>query len=200
GLNSGEVVVGTIGDDLRMDYTAQGHTVGLAQRMEQLAEAGRAYLTEHTAKLVAGYFRLRDLGRLTVRGAAEPLRVFDLQGPRGPRLDASRARGFPRFVGRAAETTFLETALEQAVGGETQVVGVVGEAGVGKSRLCLELVQRWRARGVPVHEAHCLSYGRALPFLPILQLFRSYFDIAEQDDAAAARPHNRGTPLLVHHP
>src|SRR5262249_22683050 len=81
GLSSGEVVVGAIGDDLRMDYTAQGHTVGLAQRMEQLAEPGRAYLTEHTAKLVAGYFRLRDLGRLTVKGTAEPLRVFDLEAP-----------------------------------------------------------------------------------------------------------------------
>jgi adenylate cyclase len=167
--------------------------------MEQLAEAGRAYLTEHTAKLVAGYFRLRDLGRLTVKGAAEPLRVFDLEAPGalGPRLDASRARGFTRFVGRAAETTVLETALEQAVGGEAQVVGVVGEAGVGKSRLCLELVQRWRARGVPVHEAHCLSHGRALPFLPILQLFRSYFDIAEQDDAAAARRKIAGTLVLL---
>src|SRR5262245_14516533 len=199
GLNSGEVVVGTIGDDLRMDYTAQGHTVGLAQRMEQLAEAGRAYLTEHTAKLVAGYFRLRDLGRLTVKGTAEPLRVFDLEGPGtlGSRLDASRARGFTRFVGRAAETTFLETALAQAVGGEAQVVGVVGEAGVGKSRLCLELVQRWRARHVPVYEAHCLSHGRALPFLPILQLFRSYFDITERDDAAAARRKIAGTLVLL---
>src|SRR5262249_22322707 len=110
---------------------------------------------------------------------------------------ASHARGFTRFVGRAAETTFLETALEQAVGGETQVVGVVGEAGVGKSRLCLELVQRWRARGVPVYEAHCLSHGRAPPVLPILPLLRSYFDIAEQDDAAAARRKIAGTLVLL---
>jgi class 3 adenylate cyclase/tetratricopeptide (TPR) repeat protein len=199
GLNSGEVIVGRIGDDLRMDYTAQGHTVGLAQRMEQLAEAGHAYLTEHTAKLVTGYFRLRDLGPLAVKGAAEPLRVFDLEapGPLATRLDASRARGFTRFVGRAAETTRLESALEQAIAGEAQVVGVVGEAGVGKSRLCLELVQRCRARGVPVHEAHCLSHGRALPFLPILQLFRSYFDIEERDDAAAARRKIAGTLVLL---
>jgi class 3 adenylate cyclase/tetratricopeptide (TPR) repeat protein len=199
GLNSGEVVVGKIGDDLRMDYTAQGHTVGLAQRMEALAEAGRAYLTEHTAKLVAGYFRVRDLGRLAVKGAAEPVGVFDLESPGAlaTRLDVSRARGFSRFVGRATETSLLEGAFERAVAGEAQVVGVVGEAGVGKSRLCFELVERWRARGVPVHEAHCLSYGRALPFLPILQLFRSYFDIAERDDAAAARRKIAGTLVLL---
>jgi adenylate cyclase len=182
-----------------MDYTAQGQTVGVAQRMEQLAEAGHAYLTEHTAKLVAGYFRLRDLGRLTVKGASEPLRVFDLEAPGavGTRLDASRARGFSRFVGRAAETTLLETALEQAIAGEAHVVGVVGEAGVGKSRLCLELVERCRGRGVPVHEAHCLSHGRALPFHPILQLFRSYFDIQERDEAAAARRKIAGTLVLL---
>jgi adenylate cyclase len=167
--------------------------------MEQLAEAGHAYLTEHTAKLVAGYFRLRDLGPLAVKGAAQPLRVFDLESPGAiaTRLDASRARGFTRFVGRAAETAVLERAFEQAVAGDAQIVGVVGEPGVGKSRLCLEMVQRCRARGVPVHEAHCLSHGRALPFLPILQLFRSYFDIDERDDPAAARRKIAGTLVLL---
>src|SRR6185295_10250782 len=102
GLNSGEVIVGKIGDDLRMDYTAQGHTVGLAARMEQLAEPGKVLLTEHTAQLAAGYFRLRDLGPARVKGAGEPLHVFELEGP-GPlrtRLDVSRSRGFSRFVGR----------------------------------------------------------------------------------------------------
>ena len=80
GLNSGEVVVGKIGDDLRMDYTAQGHTVGLAQRMEALAEPGKAYLTEATAALVRGYFALEDLGEFAVKGASTPLRVFALEG------------------------------------------------------------------------------------------------------------------------
>jgi class 3 adenylate cyclase/tetratricopeptide (TPR) repeat protein len=199
GINSGEVIVGRIGDDLRMDYTAQGHTVGLAQRMEQLAEAGHAYLTEHTAKLVAGYFQLRDLGRLAVRGASEPLGVFDLEtaGTLATRLAAARARGFTRFVGRAEEITRLEMLLEQAVAGDAQIVGVVGEPGVGKSRLCLELVQRCRARGIPVHEAHCVSHGRALPFLPVLQLFRSCFGIDERDDAATARRKIAGTLVLL---
>src|SRR5438477_5929935 len=106
GLNSGEVVVGTIGDDLRMDYTAQGHTVGLAQRMERLAEPGKVYLTEQTAALVTGYFRLRDLGPLTVRGVTEPVHVHELEGTGAmrTRLDLSRVRGFSRFVGRADET------------------------------------------------------------------------------------------------
>jgi class 3 adenylate cyclase len=83
GLNSGEVVVGKIGEDLRMDYTAQGHTVGLAARMEDLAEPGTVYLTEATAALVSGYFRLEDLGRFTVKGVHEPLHVFGLQGVGG---------------------------------------------------------------------------------------------------------------------
>ena len=96
GLNSGEVVVGTIGDDLRMDYTAQGHTVGLAQRMERLAEPGKVYLTEHTAALVAGYFNLEDLGSFTLKGVRDPLRVYELRGvgPLRTRFDMARRRGF----------------------------------------------------------------------------------------------------------
>ncbi|UCF21450.1 MAG: adenylate/guanylate cyclase domain-containing protein, partial [Gemmatimonadota bacterium] len=107
GLNSGEVVVGKIGDDLRMDYTAQGHTVGLAARMEQVAEPGRVYLAEDTATLVSGFFRLRDLGPFDIKGTRETVKVFELQGLGAlrTRLDVSRARGFSKFVGRA--TPFL---------------------------------------------------------------------------------------------
>src|SRR5882724_12052425 len=127
GLNSGEVVVGKIGDDLRMDYTAQGHTVGLAARMEQLAEAGRIYLSEHTARLVAGLFRLRDLGEFTVKGVPAALRIHELEGvgPLRTPLDVSRARGFSRFVGRDEEQAMLEAALGRALAGSGQVVGVV---------------------------------------------------------------------------
>jgi class 3 adenylate cyclase len=105
GLNSGEVVVGRIGDDLRMDYTAQGRTVGLAARMEQLAEPGKVYLTEHTAALVSGYFELEDLGRFDIPGARESAGVYALQGVGRlrTRLDVSRARGFSKFVGRDDE-------------------------------------------------------------------------------------------------
>jgi class 3 adenylate cyclase len=117
GLNSGDVVVGTIGDDLRMDYTAQGHTVGLAQRMEQRAAADSAYVTEHTARLVQGYFALRDLGAFDLKGVSAPVTVYELTGVGAlrSRLDRSRARGFSRFVGRADEQAVLETALNRSL-------------------------------------------------------------------------------------
>ncbi len=147
GLNSGEVVVGRIGDDLRMDYTAQGHTVGLAQRMEALAESGHICLSEHTARLVEGYFRLQDLGRTKVKGVGEPVELFELEGMGRvrTRLDVSHARGFSKFVGRQSEMAALEAALERAIAGNAQVVGVVAEPGTGKSRLCFEFVERLRA-------------------------------------------------------
>src|SRR5438445_8800802 len=128
GLNSGEVVVGAIGEDLGMEYTAIGHTVGLAQRMEQLAAADRVYLTQHTASLVEGYLALADLGEFQVRGASRPLRVHELTGvgaARG-RLDVQRGRGFSRFVGRDEETRMLESALARAFAGQGQVIGIVG--------------------------------------------------------------------------
>src|SRR5262249_29963538 len=143
GLNSGEVVVGKIGDDLRMDYTAQGHTVGLAARMEQIAEAGAVYLTAHTAALVGGYFELDDLGDFAVKGVRERLRVYQLRdvGALRTRFDVSRARGFSRFVGRDAEMAQLEAAFARVADGHGQVVGVVADAGVGKSRLCFEFTE-----------------------------------------------------------
>ena len=170
GLNSGEVIVGTIGDDLRMDYTAQGHTVGLAQRMEQLAEPGKAYLTEATATLVRGYVALEDLGEFAVKGAGTPLRVYALEGVGAlrTRLDVARARGLTRFVGRDPDVEALEAALESARQGHGQVVGVVGEAGVGKSRLCFEFLERSRSRGMTVLEGRAVAHGREIPFLPVL--------------------------------
>jgi tetratricopeptide (TPR) repeat protein len=199
GLNSGEVVVGRIGDDLRMDYTALGQTVGLAARMEQLAEPGRIYVTQHTERLVRGYFQLRALGPLAVKGVAEPVRVFDLEdaGRFGTRLEVARASGLSRFVGRGAELDVLQRALARALAGEGQVVGVLGEAGVGKSRLCLEFVERARERGVPVWEAHCPAHGEALPHLPILQLLRAWFGIGERDTSAESRRKVAGALLLL---
>src|SRR5262249_61160556 len=110
GMNSGEVVVGRIGDDLRMDYTALGHTASLGARMEQIAAPDRAYLTEHTAKLVEGLVQLEDLGKVTVKGVKEPLRVYELRGVGRlrTRLDVSRAPGFTKFVGRHSERARLQ--------------------------------------------------------------------------------------------
>src|SRR5262245_34922151 len=144
GLNSGEVVVGKIGDDLRMDYTALGHAANLAARMEQIAAADSTYLSEHTARLVSGYFQLRDLGETRLIGLHDPLHVFELEGVGQvrTRLEVSRTRGFTKFVGRQSEIAALESALEQAIAGNAQVVGIVAEPGTGKSRLCYEFTQR----------------------------------------------------------
>jgi class 3 adenylate cyclase len=189
GVNSGEVVVGKIGDDLRMDYTAQGHTVGLAARMEQLANPGAVCVSEFTERLVKGFFELRDLGRSRLKGLRELVGAYELQGvgPMRTRLEAARAHGFTRLVGRVDEMAALEAALRRASAGNGQVVGVVGEAGVGKSRLCHEFVEGCRARGINVLEGRAEAHGRNVPFLPILRLFRTYYGIEERDDAATAR-------------
>ncbi len=199
GLNSGEVIVGKIGDDLRMDYTAQGHTVGLASRVERLAEPGTVFLTERTARLVEGFFQLRDLGTSSVAGAAEPLRLYVLEGvgPARTRLQVSRARGLTRFDGRAEEIATLDAALRRAEAGDGQVVGVVGEAGVGKSRLCLELAEAWRARGITVFAAHCPAHGKTVPYLPILELLRDALGIGPRDGDQLAREKIAGRLLLL---
>jgi class 3 adenylate cyclase/tetratricopeptide (TPR) repeat protein len=199
GLNSGEVVVGTIGDDLRMDYTALGHTASLGARMEQIAEPGKAYVSEHTARLVEGLVTLQDLGKLAIKGAKEPLRVYELQGigRLKTHLEVSRARGFSKFVGRSSEMAVLQSALERALQGSGQVVGIVADPGVGKSRLCFEFVERCRARGIFVNEGHCLAHGKTIPYVPILELWRSYFGIAERDSNEEARRKIAGTLLLL---
>jgi len=199
GVNSGEVIVGKIGDDLRMDYTAQGHTVGLAARVEQLAAPNKAYLTEHTATLVDGYFRLRDLGDFALKGVRDEMRVYELEGVGSARtrLDVSRSRGFSRFVGRDREMAKLDRALERVAAGESQVVSVVAEAGAGKSRLCYEFAQRCRAHGIDVLEAHCVAHGQMIPYLPVLELFRGYFGVSEQDGDQVVREKIAGRLLLL---
>jgi class 3 adenylate cyclase/tetratricopeptide (TPR) repeat protein len=199
GINSGEVVVGKIGDDLRMDYTAQGHTVGLAQRMEQLASPDTCYVSPATAARVDGYFDLEDLGAFTVKGASAPLRVHRLAGPgkAATRFDVSRSRGLTRFVGRDVDMATLEAALEEAQAGHGQVVGVVAEAGTGKSRLCFEFAERCRARGMTINEGHALAHGKNIPYLPMLQVFRGYYGITEQDGDRTVREKIAGRMLLL---
>src|SRR2546421_6067489 len=179
GLNSGEVVVGSIGDDLRMDYTAQGHVVGLAARVQQLAPPGGITVTDQTAHLAAGFFGLVDRGPQSLKGASGRVRVFELRGPGQirSRLESSRARGFSRFVGRERELASLERSLREAQSGRPKVVLVSAEPGAGKSRLCHELVER--ARGVALHYARALSHGRMLPFHVIVALARSLFGVGE---------------------
>lgn len=199
GINSGEVVAGAIGEDSEPEYTAVGHTVGLAQRMEALAEPSKAYLTEHAAKLAEGYLELKDLGEFEVKGASRPIRVHELVGAGSARsrLDLSRERGLSRFVGRAEEMEVLEEALERAKEGRGEVIGVVADPGVGKSRLCHEFAERCRAQGIEVYEAQAQAHGEAIPFLPVLQMLRGYFGIEDQDSERNAREKIAGRLLLL---
>jgi class 3 adenylate cyclase/tetratricopeptide (TPR) repeat protein len=196
GINSGEVVAGAIGEG---SYTAIGHTVGLAQRMEALAEPGKAYLTEGTAELARGYLDLRDLGEFEIKGASEPVGVFELAGvgqARG-RLDLARERGFSRFVGRSREMAALEEALRRAKEGEATAIGVVAEAGIGKSRLYHEFVERCRSEGTEVFQAQGQSHGKSIPFMPILQMLRAFFGIGDNDPEQLARERVAGRALLL---
>jgi class 3 adenylate cyclase len=199
GIHSGEVVVGKIGDDLRMDYTAQGLAAILANRMQELAEPGTTLLTDDTARLAGGYFDLADLGEVNVKGMPSAVRVHRLEeiGAVHTRLGLSRSRGFSRFVGRGRELEILEAALARSIEGDGQIVSVVGEAGIGKSRLCLEFVERCRAKDIPVFEAHCPSHGRVVPLLPVLQLTRGFFGINEADDPVSARQKIAGSLVLL---
>jgi len=199
GINSGEVVVGKIGDDLRMDYTAQGQTVGLAARMEQLAESGCVYLTEHTHRLIEGFFKVRDLGRSAVKGVSQPLRIYALEGAHEyqTRFDISRERGFSRFIGRRDELDILQSELQRTLSGQGNVVGVVGEPGVGKSRLCYEFLELNRASGFTICRANCASHIQTVPLLPVLQLLRSIFGISEPAQEEETRQKIAGTLTLL---
>ena len=189
GINSGEVVVGSIGDEGEMEYTAVGHTVGLAQRMESLAETGSAYLTAGTAALAEGFFELSALGERDIKGASAPVKIFRLEGAGSAHdhLDVSRSRGLSSFVGRAAEVAELDAAFQRSLSGSGEVVGVVAPAGVGKSRLCHEFADRCRARGIAVYQARCESHTQEIPLVPVLQLLRSRFGIEATDSDTEAQ-------------
>ncbi len=190
GLNSGEVIVGEIGGVGRIDYTAVGHTVALARRMESLAPAGSTALSSVTAALVTGEFRLRELGELEVKGSSVPQRVFELVGkaPSRDRVEAAGARGgLSPFVGREREQSALQAALERAAQGDGQVVGLVGEPGVGKSRLAHEFAERCAADGISMQRTRAVAHGRDVPLVPILELMRTTLGVGEADAPALAR-------------
>ncbi len=183
GLNSGPVIVGSIGDDLRMDYTAVGDTTNLASRMQALARPGAALVSKPAHKLTRDFFKFEFLGKLLVKGKEEPQEAYELVGvgEAGTRIEAAVAKGLTRFVGRKKEMEVLKDAFGMAQSGAGQIVGIVGEAGVGKSRLLLELKGTILEDEKPYHEGRCLHYGGAMPYLPILDILRSYFDIQEGD-------------------
>jgi class 3 adenylate cyclase/tetratricopeptide (TPR) repeat protein len=199
GLNSGEVVVRTIGNDLHMDYLAVGQTTHLAARMEQLATPGSTRLTAATLRLVEGLVRVNALGQVPVKGLAEPVEVFELVGASAirRRLQAAAARGLTRFVGREREIEALGQALERAAAGHGQVLAMVGEPGVGKSRLVYEFVHSHRTEGWLVLESASVSYGKATPYFPVIDLLKRYAHVEERDDARTIRAKVTGQVLTL---
>jgi adenylate cyclase len=188
GLNSGEVVVGNVGERGDMTYTAIGHTVGLAQRMEEAARPGGICLSPSTASLAGGYVRLAAPVVQQIKGAGS-MEVFELEGVGAAQgtIDVARSRGLTPLVGREDELRTLESAFEASLDRRGQLVGIVGEPGVGKSRLCFELAERCRARGVPVFHVAAQAHERGVPLLPVLTLLRSYFEIGELGSDTEAR-------------
>jgi class 3 adenylate cyclase/tetratricopeptide (TPR) repeat protein len=201
GLNSGEVVVRSIGSDLHMDYTAVGQTTHLAARMEQMAKPGSVLVTSETLALAEGYVQVRPLAAVTVKGLEGSTQVYELTGlgPARSRLQASAARGLTRFVGRGSELQQLAHALDRAAAGHGQIVAVVGEAGVGKSRLFWEFTHSHRSHGWLVLESGSVSYGRATPYLPVIELLKSYFRIQDRDTQREIRERVAGKLLTLDH-
>jgi class 3 adenylate cyclase/tetratricopeptide (TPR) repeat protein len=199
GLNSGEVVVRSIGSDLHMDYTAVGQTTHLAARMEQIADPGTTRLTADTLHLAEGFVQVRALGPALVKGLTAPVEVYELMGasPVRSRLQAAAARGFTKFVGRDAELDTLFATLERAKAGKGQVVAVVGEPGVGKSRLAWECTHSHRTQGCLVLDALSVSYGKATTYLPVIGLLKRYFQIEPRDDTRKIRERVAGKLLTL---
>jgi tetratricopeptide (TPR) repeat protein len=198
-LNSGEVVVRTIGSDLRMDYTAVGQTTHLAARMEQLATGGRTLLTADTLRLAEGYVEVTPLGPIPVKGLDARVEIHELigAGARRSRLSAAAARGLTRFVGRDAELEQLRQALGRAAAGHGQVVAIVGEPGVGKSRIVWEVTHSHRVHGWLVLQAGSVSYGKATSYLPVIDLLKGYFAIEDRDGPRMVREKLTGRLLTL---
>ena len=189
GINTGEVVVRSIRkDDLHTDYVPIGHSTNLAARMEQLAHPGSILVTAYTHRLTDGYFAFQALGEMQIKGVDAPLNVYEVTGagPLRTRLQVSVRRGLTRFVGRQGEMEQMQQALEQAKDGHGQIVGVTGEPGLGKSRLFYEFKLTSQS-GCLVLEAFSVSHGKGSPYLPVIELLKTYFDIAPEDTERSRR-------------
>jgi class 3 adenylate cyclase/predicted ATPase len=183
GLNSGLVVVGSIGDNLRMDYSAIGDTTNLASRLQDIAEPGTTLISESTSRLIQGYIRVEALPPVEVRGKTEPVTPYKALGtlPRRSPIVSRGERTLSPFVGRERELATLETVFAQVEAGSGQVVGIVAEAGGGKSRLLYEFRQRLQDKRVTYLEGRCLSYGSTIPYHPLIDILRHNCGISETD-------------------
>jgi class 3 adenylate cyclase/tetratricopeptide (TPR) repeat protein len=183
GINSGAVIVSAIGDDLRMDYTAVGDTTNLAARMESMANPGAIFVSTNTHKIVKRYFEFDPIGKIEVKGKEQPQDIYELKkaGDVVTRIDASIAKGLTRFVGRKNSMASLMAVYDQVESGSGQVVGIVGEAGVGKSRLLLEFRSRISEENHTYLEGQCLQYGGSILYKPILDILKTLFKIKDLD-------------------
>jgi class 3 adenylate cyclase/tetratricopeptide (TPR) repeat protein len=199
GVNTGEVVVRSITTgEGHAEYTPIGHSTGLAARMQALAPIGSIAATQQTQKLCEGYFTFKPLGPTTVKGVSEPVSVFEVTGlgPLRTRLQVAARRGLTRFVGRQAELEQMRHSLELARGGHGQIVAAIGDPGVGKSRLFFEF-KAIAHSGCLVLEAYSVSHGKASAYLPVIDLLRTYFKIAAEDDERARREKIAGKIVML---
>jgi class 3 adenylate cyclase/tetratricopeptide (TPR) repeat protein len=199
GLNAGEVVVRAIDSSLHMDYTAVGQTTHLAARMEQMAKPGSVLTTGETLRLAEGFVQVKALGPVAVKGLADPVEVFELVGAASTRTrsQAFAARGLTRFVGRQVEFEALRQALERAGTSHGQVVAVIGEPGVGKTRLVYEFIRSHHTHDWLVLESSSVSYGKATAYLPVCDLLKAYFQIEDRDDERKIREKLTGKLLTL---
>jgi class 3 adenylate cyclase/predicted ATPase len=199
GVNAGEVVLRSIRkDDLHTDYTPVGHSIHLAARMESLASGGAVVVSEGTYKLIEGYFKCRALGEAKIKGVTEPVPIYEVLGvgPLRTRLQVAARRGLTRLVGRRDELEQLRRALEHAKAGHGQLVGVMGEPGLGKSRLFYEFTLTAPSGGL-VLEAYSASYGKASPYLPVIELLKSYFQLQPHDEERQRKEKITGKVLTL---
>jgi class 3 adenylate cyclase/tetratricopeptide (TPR) repeat protein len=183
GIHSGPVVVGTMGNNLRVEFKAVGDTVNLASRTERLAEPGTTYLTEDTFKLTEGFFRFEALGERKIKGKAAPVKIYRAIAPstRRTRFDVSAERGLTPFVGRGRELELLLDGFERSKAGWGQAFSIVAEAGVGKSRLLYEFRKAVSNENATFLEGKCLSYIRNVAYYPIIDTLKANFDVKEGD-------------------
>jgi class 3 adenylate cyclase/predicted ATPase len=188
GVNTGEVVVRSVEIGGKVEYTPIGHTLNLGSRLEMLAPAGSIAVSEYTRNLCEGYFELRSLGPMAVKGISEPINVYEVTGLGALRthFELAARRGLTKFVGRERELEQIRHALDTAIAGHGQIVAVMAEAGTGKSRLFHEF-KTIIPMTCKVLEAYSVSHGKASAWLPVLELLRDYFGLADADDAAARR-------------